>query len=278
MDRYSVENFITLKKKIQKQVNFTEIFDSPCRMPIDYKEWSPHDFESKCLLGSTQIFLRRMPSRKCYNGNEFSRPVYQINCPCKHSDYECDLGYMPVTKSIGFHCDLIHESWLQSINYSNCSPGRMFNKTKGYRKLPGDTCEGGEEDWYSPHLLPCPFNTTLMPEFILFVQRQEISIISLNDYDFTKLSLLPKSFLTNAIAADFDYKNSCLYWSDIHSNRILRYCFDGEQLQPEALVEIGIDSVEGIAFNQINGHLYFVNGNKSKVELINTRINYEGRM
>ncbi|XP_046916128.2 uncharacterized protein LOC124496636 [Dermatophagoides farinae] len=260
------------------QVNFTEIFDSPCRMPTDYKEWSPHDFESKCLLGSTQIFLRRIPSRKCYNGNEFARPVYQINCPCKHSDYECDLGYMPVTKSIGFHCELVHESWLESINYSNCSPGRMFNKTKGFRKLPGDTCEGGEEDWYSPHLLPCPFNTTLVPEFILFIQRQEISIIPLNDYEFTKLTLLPKSFLTNAIAADFDYKNSCLYWSDIHSNRILRYCFDGEQLQPETLVEIGLDSVEGIAFNQINGHLYFVNGNKSKVELINTRINYEGRM
>nr|XP_027196293.1 sortilin-related receptor-like [Dermatophagoides pteronyssinus] len=260
------------------QVNFTEIFDSQCRIPIDYKEWSPHDYESKCLLGSTQIFLRRMPSRKCFNGNEFSRPVYQINCPCKHSDYECDSGYVLVKKSPVFHCGLKHESWLQSLNYSNCSPGRMFNKTKGYRKIPGDTCEGGEEDWYSPHLLPCPFNTTLVPEFLLFVQRQEISIISLNDYEFTKLSLLPKSFLTNAIAADFDYKNSCLYWSDIHSNRILRYCFDGEQLQPEALVEIGLDSVEGIAFNQINGHLYFVNGNKSKVELINTRINYEGRM
>ena len=40
---------------------------------------------------------------------------------------------------------------------------------------------------------------------------------------------------------------------------------DGIQVKPEVLVETDLYSVEGIAFNQINRHLYFVNGFKSKV-------------
>lgn len=147
---------------------------------------------------------------------------------------------------------------------ANCQPGRMFNKTKGYRKLPGNTCEGGEEDWYSPQILPCPF-TANESEFILFVQRQDISMISLNSKEFSKNSIVPRSFLSNAIAADFDIKKSCIFWSDISSNRIMRLCMDGVQVKPDVLVETELYSVEGIAFNQINRHLYFVNGFKSKV-------------
>lgn len=153
----------------------------------------------------------------------------------------------------------------------------MFNKTKGYRKVTGNTCEGGEEDYYSPQMLPCPLSVN-ESEFILFVQRQDISMISLNSEEFSKHSIVPKSFLSNAIAADFDVKKSCIFWSDISSNRIARLCLNGTQLHPEILVETELYSVEGIAFNQINRHLYFVNGFKSKIELINVDVHREGRM
>jgi len=142
----------------------------------------------------------------------------------------------------------------------------MFNKSKGYRKIKGNTCEGGEEDWYSPQKIPCPF-TSQETEFILFVQRQEISMISLNSENYSKNMLVPNSFLSNAIAADFDLKNSCIFWSDISLNRIMRLCLNGQQIQPEILVENELYSVEGISFNSINPHLYFVNGFKSKVSI-----------
>lgn len=160
---------------------------------------------------------------------------------------------------------------------ADCEPGKLFNKTRGYRKINGDTCEGGEESWYSPQLVACPF-TPSVPEFMLFVQRVEISMISLNNEQFTKSTLIPSAYLHNAIAADFDRENKCIFWSDISMNKILRMCLDGKQVQAEVLVEANLFSVEGIVFNQINHHLYFVNGNRSKIEVIRTNIHYEGRM
>lgn len=250
------------------QVNLTSLFNGQCKMPYDYKEWSPHDFETGCLLGSAQIFQRRVASHKCFNGESFVRPSAKINCPCKHSDYECDIGFIR-DKLSPTKCIIDDSSTISGFDPfsipNECPPGNMFNKTRGYRKINGDTCEGGEEDWYSPQTLPCPF-TPDVNEFILFVQRQEISMIMLNNDEMhTKHLLIPKYYLSNAIAADFDRDNSCVFWSDISLNKILRMCFDGKQVQPDVLVETDLDSVEGIAFNQINHHLYFVNGNRSKV-------------
>ena len=37
-----------------------------------------------------------------------------------------------------------------------CSPGAFYNRTKGYRKIPGDVCIGGTERKFLPTLLPCP--------------------------------------------------------------------------------------------------------------------------
>ncbi|KAJ6216562.1 hypothetical protein RDWZM_007719, partial [Blomia tropicalis] len=259
------------------QANFSSLFVSQCRLPHDYKEWSPHDFESDCLLGSTQIFQRRIGSHKCFNGESFIRPTAKINCPCKHSDYECDFGFIRDKQFGGYKCIPDEHSQNPNSELANCITGQMFNKTRGYRKISGNTCEGGEDDWYSPQTLPCPF-TSQESEFILFVQRQEISMISLNSEEFVKKLIVPKSFLSNAIAADFDIMKSCIFWSDISLNRIMKLCLDGKQAQPEILVETELYSVEGVAFNQINRHLYFVNGFKSKVELIDVDATYEGRM
>ena len=196
------------------------------------------------------------------------RPTAKINCPCKPSDYECDIGYVRESLNGSTKCILSKDpaNFFQDPLFvpNECRPGKMFNKSKGFRKINGNTCEGGEEDWYSPQVLPCPFNSS-DNEFILFVQKHQISMISLNTKQFSSDILIPKYFVTNAIAADFDIEKNCLFWSDMSYNRILKYCLNGRQFQPEVLVENDLVSVEGIAFNQINHHLYFVNGNLSKV-------------
>lgn len=37
----------------------------------------------------------------------------------------------------------------------NCTPYTFFQRTKGYKKIPGDSCEGGPRE-YLPDNIPCP--------------------------------------------------------------------------------------------------------------------------
>lgn len=39
---------------------------------------------------------------------------------------------------------------------STCVAGQTYNRTKGYRKIVGDECFGGNEDLYLPDIIPCP--------------------------------------------------------------------------------------------------------------------------
>jgi hypothetical protein len=263
------------------QVNLTKVFKSQCVLPNDYKEWSPHDLDSGCLLGRREVFQRRIANHKCFNGQQYIRPVATMNCGCRSSDFECDVGFIR-DKNGGAKCVIDDRSSVEGFDPFSvpewCKVGKLFNRTRGYRKISGDSCIGGEEDWYSPQAIPCPFNSKPDEQFILFVQRQTISRLVLNEEKPTKETLVPHSYLINAIAADFDHKLNCLYWSDIGIDKIMRLCLDGRQSQPEVLVETGLESVEGIAFNSINNHLYFVDGEQAKVELIRTDIEYEGRM
>ena len=262
------------------QVNLTKVFKGQCSLPDDYKEWSPHEMDSGCLLGRREVFQRRIANHKCYNGQQYSRPVATLNCPCRHTDFECDVGF--VRDKNGIKCLLDGRTSVEGFDPFSvpdwCKVGKMFNRTRGYRKITGDTCFGGEEDWYSPQSIPCPFSPKHDDQFVLFVQRQSISRLLLNEDKPLKESLVPQSYLINAIAADFDHKLNCLYWSDIGIDKIMRLCLDGQQSQPEILVETGLESVEGIALNPINNHLYFVDGEQAKVELIRTDITNEGRM
>ena len=263
------------------QVNLTKVFKGQCSIPDDYKEWSPHDIDSGCLLGRREVFQRRIANHKCYNGQQYTRPVATLNCPCRHWDFECDIGFIRERPGSN-KCTLDHRATVEGIDPFSvpewCKVGKIFNRTRGYRKISGDTCFGGEEDWYSPQAIPCPFSPKHDEQFMLFVQRQSISRVLLNEENPTKEILVPHSYLINAIAADFDHKKNCLYWSDIGIDKIMRLCLDGQQSQPEMLVETGLESVEGIALNPINNHLYFVDGEQAKVEMIRTDINNEGRM
>lgn len=37
-----------------------------------------------------------------------------------------------------------------------CPPDTFYSRTKGYRKIPGDVCIGGNERKFLPTKLPCP--------------------------------------------------------------------------------------------------------------------------
>jgi hypothetical protein len=39
---------------------------------------------------------------------------------------------------------------------ASCKQGATYNRTKGYVKISGDACEGGNEKHFLPDELPCP--------------------------------------------------------------------------------------------------------------------------
>ncbi|XP_042893587.1 sortilin-related receptor-like isoform X2 [Penaeus japonicus] len=258
------------------KVDMASVFRYPCK-PDDYKRWSPSDGRSGrlCLLGRKEVYERRIGHSNCYNGQNYDRPISVENCPCNREDFECDYGYKDNMGTQECAVD-------SSFNFDphevppSCKPGEFYNRTKGYRKIPGDTCEGGRDYMYLPTITACPVSKE--QEFLLVSARQEILRYNLVDPG-AGLRPLPIPNLRMVIALDFDMKNNCIYWSDINEDNlgIKRLCFDGHS-DVEVLVDTDLQSVEGLAFDWISNNLYFVDGELKSVEVIRTDIHNYGRM
>lgn len=182
------------------QVNATDVLGVPCT-ENDYKLWSPSDERgNECLLGHKTVFKRRTPHATCFNGEDFDRPVVVSNCSCTRQDYECDFGF-----KMGE--DLALEVCVPDPDFSSksssppvpCPVGSSYRRTRGYRKISGDTCSGGDvEARLEGELVPCPLAEE--NEFILYATRK-----SIHRYDLASgtTEQLPLSGLRAAVALDF---------------------------------------------------------------------------
>uniref|UniRef100_T1IZM8 Sortilin-related receptor n=1 Tax=Strigamia maritima TaxID=126957 RepID=T1IZM8_STRMM len=243
----------------------------------DYKSWSPSDGLTSeyrhCLLGQEEIYQRRISTRKCYNGRDYERVVTVETCECRFEDFECDVGFKMEEKKQRF---CVHDNSSNIDPFAipeSCKSGSFFNRSKGYRKIPGDVCEEGIESRFKAEQISCPVPS--IPEFILFSRRQTISRISLATD--THVEILPIPQLRNVIAIEYNFVNNCVYWADIDDDNILSLCLDGKST-PEILVETGLRSIEGLAFDWLTRSLYFVDGENAKIEVIRTDIKHMGRM
>ncbi|CAM1301835.1 SORL1 (predicted), partial [Pycnogonum litorale] len=240
----------------------------------DYKTWTPHRPNSQCLIGQKEIFKRRIPRAKCYNGKNYDRPVHIENCPCGRHDYRCDIGY--IVENGTTNC--IHDKTSSIDSYAiptSCVAGKFYNRTRGYKKIPGDTCENGENYKYDVEEIACPIKES--GEFLLFAQRDVVSVIKLTLAN-PKVVKLPLTGLKNVIAIECDYHNYCIFWGDIDLDRISRLCLDGKS-EVEILAETDIESLEGLALDWVSKNLYFTDGGaNAKIEVIRIDLNYYGRM
>ncbi|RZC34546.1 sortilin-related receptor-like [Asbolus verrucosus] len=241
----------------------------------DYKMWSPSQNDENrsyipCVLGQQLTYQRRMPHANCYNGLDFDAPISMTPCECDVYDYECDFGFVRSEKP----GNCVRNTTVLVDPYkvpASCKPGKFYKRTKGYRKIQGDVCVAGFENHYLPEEIPCPFNEA--QDFLLFAQRERISRFNLVT---RTLEELPVKKLKNVIAIDFDMRNNCVYWADIALDTIGRQCLNDSE--PEILVSSDLASIEGMALDWISNTLYFVDGMRSKIELIRTDINHSGRM
>lgn len=261
-------------------IDLRSAFKYECKKE-DFKPWSPivdPILSRACLLGRRETYERRIPHANCYNGEDYERVISAENCPCQRSDFECDIGFKEEAPEF-MQGLCIRDS---SSNYDpyaipgSCKPNDFYNRTRGYRRIPGDTCQGGLEDRYEPERISCPIN--LEEEFILFAQRESIKRFSLvTETRNPQIEPLPLSELRNVIAIEYDVQNKSVYWADIATDKIMRLHLDGKS-EIEVLVEVDLKSVEGLALDWVSHNLYFVDGELAKVEVIRTDIHYMGRM
>ena len=113
----------------------------------DYEVWSPSDMRNDaCLLGHRDVYVRRLPNKECLNPPEFNPTNHRTikNCSCTREDYECDFCFVPATHQTSgeitcvmsmSQCPRFHPK----IPPSDCEG--TWLETKGYRLIPGDTCD-----------------------------------------------------------------------------------------------------------------------------------------
>ncbi|XP_065222382.1 sortilin-related receptor-like [Planococcus citri] len=256
------------------KADFRNAFASNCTKD-DYKDWNPTHPEDKkmnCLLGKKTIYSRRIPTTNCYNGKNYHRAIKTEICPCDRSDYECDFGF--VWNTTTENC--VRNKSLSFDPYAvpkTCPPYTFYNRTKGYKKIPGDECEAGVSSLYEPLPVACP--VTEKKDMILLAQKDKIMTFSLKD-PANKSEQLPITGLQNVIAVEYDVINDCVFYADIVTDVIAKWCLKSGQ-PPQTLVDTQLQSVEGMAFDWVSKHLYFVDGVMAKIEVIRTDISSASR-
>uniref|UniRef100_A0A8C4QCV4 VPS10 domain-containing protein n=1 Tax=Eptatretus burgeri TaxID=7764 RepID=A0A8C4QCV4_EPTBU len=240
------------------QVNLTHVLGQPCS-DDDYKDWSPADEKGiSCLLGRKMVYRRRTPHAHCYNGRNYDRPVRSINCTCSRLDFECDEGYRLLVDSE--HCVQDPDfDGVPMLPPASCN--HTYQRTRGYRKVSGDTCSGGDvERSLSSEAVPCPVHEAR--EFILFSRRS-----SIKRYDLATghLETLPLVNVHSISALDFNYRTNCLYWADLGHDSIQRVCLNGSREQQ--LVHGNLRGVEGLALDPSSSLLYWVNSQAPTIEV-----------
>ncbi|PPQ80721.1 hypothetical protein CVT25_001841 [Psilocybe cyanescens] len=105
----------------------------------DYERWFARPHDSECLMGHKQWYKRRKPDANCYVGEKFKDPVtHEDSCECTDADYECDYNFIKVDGK----CE---PTGPEPIPAGECAAGSesTYMGSSGYRKIPGNTCEGG---------------------------------------------------------------------------------------------------------------------------------------
>eukprot|EP00826_Nyctotherus_ovalis_P055705 TRINITY_DN7426_c0_g1_i11.p1 TRINITY_DN7426_c0_g1~~TRINITY_DN7426_c0_g1_i11.p1 ORF type:complete len:806 (-),score=246.22 TRINITY_DN7426_c0_g1_i11:25-2442(-) len=156
----------TLKKTSLYTLNFGNFHARQCvgetnpgAADSDFELWTPYGGKGRdCLLGRRIAYTRRKQDSECYNGRDVEFPVTIENCECTEADYECDFGFYRKELDSSSPCIGYKE-----INYTapeDCPPGTYYEVSLGYRKITGDTCQGGVS--HEPRRIPCPASRTTM--------------------------------------------------------------------------------------------------------------------
>uniref|UniRef100_A0A669BDA2 Sortilin 1b n=1 Tax=Oreochromis niloticus TaxID=8128 RepID=A0A669BDA2_ORENI len=126
-------------------IDFKELITRTCE-DSDYVQWLAHsddisDPDDGCLLGYKEKFLRLRKDSVCWNGRDYEVSTEPTPCSCTLDDFMCDFGYYRKENS----SECVEQPDLTDKVLEFCLQGKEEQlQTSGYRKIPGDKCEGGE--------------------------------------------------------------------------------------------------------------------------------------
>ncbi|XP_064156045.1 sortilin-like [Anguilla rostrata] len=125
-------------------IDFNQLLTRDCDKK-DYVEWLAHsddisDPTDGCMLGYKERFLRLRKDSVCWNGRDYVVNKQPTPCTCTLDDFLCDFGYYRTENS----SECLEQPDLKGHALEFCLYGKKEQLlTKGYRKIPGDKCEGG---------------------------------------------------------------------------------------------------------------------------------------
>lgn len=129
-------------------------------MSSDYETWTPSDGRGgadRCILGRQVTYTRRKQTSECFNGEKFERPAVRKNCKCTEEDFECEMGFVRKVGADSVSACRFADDGSVPIP-PKCTSSDIFY-ADAYRKVVGDTCEGG---WTpKPLAVPCPAGSKL---------------------------------------------------------------------------------------------------------------------
>ncbi|KAJ8316151.1 hypothetical protein KUTeg_006165 [Tegillarca granosa] len=261
------------------QLNLTDVFTYNQCKDDDYKPWSFPDQPpfAGCILGKKIVFQRRTAHSNCYNGRDYVRQVTEKNCTCTREDFECDLGFDWSRDPFEYFmkCNPDPNSGIE-INKvpTPCPPGQYFQYSRGYRKVVGDTCHGGEESKYAPLRYSCPVRE--LPEFILYSTKTEIRRYLFGD-NRDEVIFSNSSLIGEISAVDFDYSENCIIWADVLKDKINRLCLDGHHTV-ETFISRGLNTVESIAYDWTAGNIYWVDATFKQINVASKDGRYQATL
>ncbi|XP_052340658.1 sortilin-like [Oncorhynchus keta] len=127
-------------------VDFRELLTRTCE-DQDYVQWLAHsddisDPNDGCMLGYKEKFLRLRKASVCWNGRDYEVDKQPAPCLCTLDDFLCDFGYYRKENS----SECVEQLDLKDHLLEFCLQGKEeLLQTRGYRKIPGDKCEGGKQ-------------------------------------------------------------------------------------------------------------------------------------
>ncbi|KAM4741606.1 sortilin-like [Anableps anableps] len=131
-------------KWVVTTIDFRKLLTRDCNEE-DYEEWLAHSADpggsnDGCVMGYKETFLRLRKDSVCWNGRDFAVTKKQLLCPCSVADYHCDFGYYRPENS----SECVEQEEMMGHALEFCLNGTTEQlQTSGYRKIPGNQCEGG---------------------------------------------------------------------------------------------------------------------------------------
>ena len=139
------------EKGVLMQINFETLHGRRCEGinaaggdASDYEFWTPADElrQGSCLLGRKVTYTRRKRAVQCFNGWDNDRKEARANCECTRADFECDFGYQ-LREGSSKSCERVPDMPVAGFGApEDCAS--YFTVSRGYRRIPGDSCVGGE--------------------------------------------------------------------------------------------------------------------------------------